>query len=109
MEDLDCHWVDAEREQLNQVYMSLLDLLAYRYVGSGDLDRAASCLRTILRYNPLLKNTHVLLMKIYARMGDRMAVMQQYQTLSRDLEQELGIKPSPKTRDLYYKLCSEEE
>ncbi len=109
MEDLDYPWVTVERERLNKMYLFLLDRLAHRYMESEELDSAATCLRTILRYNPLLEDTHALLMNIYARMGDRMAVMQQYQTLSRVLQQEMGLDPSPKTRELYYKLCSEEE
>ncbi len=107
MEDLDYHWVEAEREQLKQVYLTLLERLAHGYTERGDLDQAASCLRTVLSCNPLLEDTHVFLMKIYARMGDRMAVMQQYQNLSRVLEQELGINPALKTKEIYYRLCSE--
>ena len=109
MEDIDCQWVGAEREQMNQLYLFLLERLAHHYLENGEFDHAVTCLRTILRFNPLLENIHISLMKAYSRMGDRLAVMQQYQTLSRDLEEELGIKPGPKTRELYYELCSEEE
>ena len=109
MGNLDYPWISAERERLNQMYISLLDELVQHYVKSENFEQAASCLRTILQYNPLLEDTHAYLMQIYAWMGDRMAVMQQYQTLCEVLDQEMGIKPSSKTRQLYYQLCSEEE
>jgi len=107
MEEIDYYWVSAERERINQMYLNLMDRLAHLYFDNQEFERAASCLRTILQHNPLLENTHALLMRVYAGMGDRMAVMQQYNTLCRALEQEMGIDPSPKTRDLYYELCSE--
>jgi LuxR family transcriptional regulator, maltose regulon positive regulatory protein len=109
LEGLDYAWVLAEREQLSQVYLSVLDRLAHIYAGQGEWAGAATCLRAILRTNPLLEDAHAFLMTAYARMGDRLAVMQQYETLTHLLEQELGIDPSPKTRELYYRLCSEEE
>ena len=74
---------------------------------NGKLDLAATCLRSILYLNPLLEEMHVLLMKVYYRQGDRMALMQQYQTLCHILDQEMGLEPNPETRKLYYKLCSE--
>lgn len=109
LEGLDYEWVTAERERLFQVYLAALERLARLYVDSGDYSRAASHLRAILRANPLLEEIHALLMIAYARMGDRMAVVQQYETLSQVLERELGIDPSARTRELYYKLCSEED
>jgi two-component SAPR family response regulator len=109
MEGLDYPWVEADRERLNRLYQAALDRLAELYSKSGEYLRAASCLRTILRSNPLLEEIHSRLMTLYACMGDRMAVIQQYETLTQLLEDELGIDPSPATRELYYKLCSEEE
>ena len=75
----------------------------------GRYPQAVACLRSILKVNPLLEEAHALLMTAYARMGDRMAVLQQYETLTVVLEEELGIAPGAKTRDLYYKLCGESE
>ncbi|EEG78005.1 BTAD domain-containing putative transcriptional regulator [Dethiobacter alkaliphilus] len=109
LEGIDYDWVAAERERLNQLYLQVLDRLAHYYAAEGQYSRAASCLRAILRANPLLEEAHALLMQVYAGMGDRMAVLQQYETLTEVLEEELGVDPSPKTRELYYKLCSEEE
>ena len=109
MEGLDYDWVTAERERLNQLYLQVLDHLAHHYAHDRQYSRAASCLRAILRVNPLMEEAHALLMRVYAGMGDRMAVLQQYETLSQVLEEELGVDPSPKTRELYYKLCSDED
>ena len=107
MENLDYQWITEERERLNQIYLSLLEKLSYYYMKNDKLDQAATCLRSILHLNPLLEEMHVLLMKVYSRQGDRMAVMQQYQTLCKILDREMGLEPSPETRALYYRLCSE--
>lgn len=106
---LEYEWVYAERERLSQIYQSLLKRLAHAYLQSDQLNRAAACLRSLLQVNPLLEEAHALLMTVYARLGDRMAVLQQYETLSQVLEEELGIDPSAKTRELYYKLCSSQD
>ncbi len=108
LEGLDYPWIIAERERISQLYLSGLDHLSRLYLKGGEPGKAASCLRAILRANPLLEEAHALLMTAYARLGDRMAVIQQYDTLTQVLEQELGIDPSAKTRELYYKLCGEE-
>ena len=107
LENLDYQWITEERERLNQIYLSLLEKLSYYYMKNGELGWAATCLRAILHLNPLLEEMHVLLMKVYSRQGDRMALIQQYQTLCQILDQEMGLEPSPETRNLYYKLCSE--
>ncbi len=108
MESFDYPWIEAERERLNRLYLAALDRLAKIYSETGEHPRAVSCLRAVLRSNPLLEEIHARLMIEYARIGDRMAVMQQYETLTQVLEDELGIDPGPATRELYYRLCSEE-
>ncbi len=45
-------------------------------------------------------------MTAYARLGDLDAVKEQYRRMSRLLDDELGTTPSPKTRGLYYYLCT---
>ncbi|NLZ93010.1 MAG: tetratricopeptide repeat protein [Firmicutes bacterium] len=106
---LEYEWVYAERERLSQIYQSLLKRLAHAYLHTERLNQAAACLRSLLQVNPLLEEAHALLMTVYARLGDRMAVLQQYETLSQVLAEELGIDPSSKTRKLYYKLCSNQD
>jgi len=108
MEGIDYEWVYAERERLNRSYIAAMERLAQHFLDEGEYSRAAAYLRVVLRVNPLLEEVHCLLMTAYAKLGDRMAVMQQYETLIQILEKELGIDPSSKTRELYYKFCGEE-
>jgi len=108
LEDLDYPWVYAEREKLNRIYMDLLNQLSKVYLEGEELVKAAACLRTIIRLNPLLEESHASLMQVYARMGDRLSVIQQYETLVSVLDQELGVSPTASTRNLYYRLCSDE-
>ena len=107
LDGVDYDWVMAERERLRLAYLAILEDLANRLMDAGEYREAAGCLRAIVRINPLLEEIHAQLMLVYARMGDRMAVTQQYETLCRALNDELGVGPAPRTRDLYYHLCSE--
>ncbi len=109
LEDLDYPWVYAERERLSRMHLSLLNQLSQVYIEEEDLEKASACLRKIICLNPLLEESHVSLMQIYALMGDRLAVIQQYETLVSILDQELGVRPTTHTRDLYYRLCSNED
>lgn len=109
LEGLDYPWAYAERERLNRMYLNILNQLSKVYLEEECLEKAASCLRTIIRLNPLLEESHAILMQIYARMGDRLSVIQQYETLVSTLNRELGVSPTASTRNLYYRLCSDEE
>lgn len=74
--DLDYPWVSAEREKLSRRYLSLLGQLSRIYLEEEDMEMAAACLRAVIQQNPLLEEFHADLMRVYARMGDRLAVMQ---------------------------------
>lgn len=107
LENLDYDWAVMERGRLDVVYSENAGRLARKYLDSGEYSRAAMRLRILLQKNPLLEEVHCLLMRAYAGMGDRLAVMQQYETLKDVLDRELGVDPSPESRSLYYQLCGE--
>jgi two-component SAPR family response regulator len=109
LENLDYPWVLAERERLAVIFADFAGRLGRKYLEAREFARASSLLRLLLQRNPLLEEVHCLLMRAYAGMGDRLAVMQQYETLKEALDNELGVDPSPETRRLYYELCGEKK
>lgn len=109
MENLDYEWLSAERQRVEFLYMQAVERLARLYSQAGDHAQAAHCLRLLIHKNPLLEEVHCLLMSTYAAMGDRLAVIQQYETLKDVLDRELGVNPAAKTRALYYRLCGQQD
>jgi DNA-binding SARP family transcriptional activator len=46
-------------------------------------------------------------MKAHVNLGNRGAAKEQYETLRRLLERELGVEPGPETRKIYHELMSD--
>jgi len=102
--DIHATWVWAEREHLNQTYISTLFKLAKLYLGDDSLEKARGICQRALGYDSCLEEIHRLLMKIYSLSGDRAAIAQQYQSCKRTLKDELDISPSEETERLYLQL-----
>jgi predicted ATPase len=60
----------------------------------------------LLALDPLREGSHRLLMRLLARNGQLNAAMQQYEQCRAVLDEELGIAPSPPTRQLHQRLLS---
>ncbi|MCF6277580.1 MAG: tetratricopeptide repeat protein [Anaerolineales bacterium] len=105
LSDFHTIWVWPERERLNQAYISALLNLAELYFNTNSLEKAKCiCLRA-LKYDSCLENIHRLLMNIFSLLGDRAAIVRQYQLCRETLKEELGIEPSEETETLYLKLA----
>ena len=102
--DIHATWVWAEREHLNQTYISTLLKLARLYLGDDSLEKALEICQRALGHDSCLEEIHRLLMKIYSLSGDRAAIAQQYQSCKRTLKDELDISPSEETERLYLQL-----
>lgn len=103
----DWDWADTARQSYEDLYVSALEDLAQHYFQLGEYKMVELYLKTLLLTNPFLESAHQLLMKSYARMGNRVAIERQYVTLCRLLREELGVEPGIQTEDLYYELCGD--
>ena len=106
LSEVDALWVIPERERLGQVFDSALEELAQLYLDANHLDQCLAICQAALsqnRYNELIYQFE---MRAYAALGDRAAIVRQYQACKAVLKEGLGIQPSPETESLYLDLTA---
>ncbi len=102
--ELDYVWLLPDREYLKNLYFEAGLRLARYYLERKDYHRAISHLQLLAGLDSWSEKIHQLLMTAYAGLGNRSAVREQYQTLTLILKNELGLEPSPETREIYQRL-----
>ena len=108
LEDLYEDWTMVERERLTNAYVDMLDRLAAHYLEAGQLrESMRSCYRA-LEKDRCHEDSHRLLMRCYARLGQRGRALRQYRLCERVLGREYGTAPSPETRAMYRNLLADE-
>jgi len=60
--------------------------------------------RSVLHEDPLQERVHMAIMRIYAAQGRRDLVRRQYDKLSAQLLEDLGVAPMPQTTQEYHRL-----
>ncbi len=94
-------WVVDERERLRQTYLGVLERLIRRKEDQGDCTAALDFTRRLLQSDPLREEIHRHIMQLYVLKGDRAAAVHAYQECAALLQRELGVAPSPATRQVY--------
>jgi len=102
--DVDAEWADLERSRFQHQYHAALIRLAEVYLDDNQAAEALSICQTALKSDILMEEAYRLSMRAYAILEDGAAVARVFQTCSVILEDELGVKPSRETRNLYQKL-----
>ncbi|HEU5099276.1 MAG TPA: BTAD domain-containing putative transcriptional regulator [Roseiflexaceae bacterium] len=97
-------WVLLERERLRQTYLATLERLVVLLEQAGEHAVAIGYAQQLLRHDPLHETSYQHLMRLYALSGDRASAVRVYQTCAAVLERELGVEPSPATREAYERL-----
>ena len=104
LSEIDFTWVMSPREFLRQIHINMLLQISSIYYNQSNLDLALDYCQRALAEDNLLEDAHRLAMKIYAAMGNRAALVQQYQKCVEVLEKEINTKPSSKTLELFQNL-----
>ncbi len=104
LEDMGAIWVMTEREHLNQEYLSSLLSLSKIYLAKGQEQKAIQACQQMLIRDACYEDAYRLMMQIYASLGDRPAIVRQYQACKAALKNKWGILPSPKTEELFRQL-----
>ncbi|MCB0058441.1 MAG: AAA family ATPase, partial [Caldilineaceae bacterium] len=99
-------WLLAARERLAQQYATLLEQLVDLHEARRAYAEAIACAQRLLTHDPLHERTYRVLMRLHALTGDRAAALRVYHTCASMLVRELGVEPSPATRELYERLVS---
>lgn len=106
LQGVDATWVLPERQHLEQECLEALRQLAGLLHQGGERESALLVCRHALEINPLLEDFHRLAMRLQAELGNRLAVIWQYQACRLALHTELDILPSQETEALYKRLTA---
>lgn len=99
-------WVEEPRAYYQNIYFAALKELADYHHRAGEFDQSIAYCRMILNRDAYREDVHRQLMDSYTRVGNRAAVREQYDNLTKLLRDELGVDPLPETAAMYKKLVS---
>ncbi|MFO7681877.1 MAG: tetratricopeptide repeat protein [Chloroflexota bacterium] len=94
-------WLISIREDLQQTYQDALRQLAQLLADMDDMQTAVHYARLLQREDPLAETAVILLMQLYARLGDQTAVHRTYQNCTNALREELDAEPVLETQAAY--------
>lgn len=101
-------WVLRERERLRGLYLNGLQYIMRYFVARRQYELGIDYGQRLLGIDPLREDIHRSLMQLYANVGLRSQVMQQYERCCHFLLDELGVEPMIETRHLYTSLMNGE-
>ena len=104
----DAPWIEETRRQLTEIRLRALECYAAAGLGVGgtELVAAARASRQITRLAPLRESGYRYLMRALAAQGNLAEALDVYGQLSECLRDQLGVSPSPATRELYEALLA---
>ncbi|HVW42385.1 MAG TPA: AAA family ATPase [Amycolatopsis sp.] len=99
-------WVLDARTQLEAQCVELCDLLCAARTRTGDLPGAVATARFRVQLRPLEEAGYRTLMKLQADVGDRGGAVSTFHHCASILEQELGVAPDRRTREVIEQLLA---
>ena len=100
------NWVFSPREYLRQIYLNILLQVSMLYFNQSNYELALSYCHRAINEDNLLEDAYRQAMRIYAAMGNRAAMVHQYQRCVEILEKEVNASPSAQTHELYEYLLN---
>jgi DNA-binding SARP family transcriptional activator len=88
-------WVIIEREALRQLRLRALEALGERLLCAGRLGEALEAALAAVAGEPLRESAYRLLIKVQLAEGNAAEAMYQFDLFTRQLDQQLGLAPSP--------------
>ncbi|MFB8790872.1 MAG: BTAD domain-containing putative transcriptional regulator [Potamolinea sp.] len=105
----DDDWIVPQRERLRQTGIRVLEQLIQLLEAQCNYRCALKYAQQLLRIEPLSESTYCHVMRLHELSGDRATALRVYHQCMTLLQEELGIDPSPATKQLYERLLREEE
>jgi predicted ATPase/DNA-binding SARP family transcriptional activator/DNA-binding CsgD family transcriptional regulator len=97
-------WAQERREDLRQLYKTLLVELGVLYEERRDYRKGIQTLRSAVALEPTDEDVHADLMRLYALSGRRLEALRQYERLRRALTEELDTSPAGAGWRLYEQI-----
>jgi len=101
-------WVEEQRSYYREQYLHLLESLAVVAEKQDDWPRSLQLAQRILHVDQFREDIHCVLIRAHVKLGNRGAARDQFETLKRLLERELGVEPSRETKKIYMELLGQE-
>ena len=99
-------WVEEQRTYYREQYLYLLESLASMSQKKDEWAQSLQLAQRILHEDPFREDIHCLIMRAHVNLGNKAAAKEQFETLRRLLERELGVEPGAETRKLYQELMA---
>ncbi|HEY3368433.1 MAG TPA: BTAD domain-containing putative transcriptional regulator [Symbiobacteriaceae bacterium] len=93
-------WATADRERLREQYLDLVLRLGELMLAEGRFDETVERANRVLAADPIRETAYRLLMRAYARRGDRAVALRASHRCVEVLRRELGEEPMPETQEL---------
>jgi DNA-binding SARP family transcriptional activator len=97
-------WALLERERLACLQLDALFKLAQLEAAAGNWPQALRASRLLCQLEPLREDGHRLLMRAYAKTGNRALALRQFKICADVLTRDLAVDPMPETRALAAEL-----
>ncbi len=97
-------WCWAEREDLKEICLALLNKLADHYLKQDSFEESINYYRRALKVDPLRERSHRGLMRALWQAGRRDEALRQYQACQTILRRELDLEPLAETQRLYLRI-----
>lgn len=97
-------WVEEQRSYYREQHLRMLEALAAVAQKMQEWQRSLHLAQQILHVDPFREDIHCMSMRAHAALGNRIAVREQYENLSRLLRKELGVDPAADTQKVYQEL-----
>jgi DNA-binding SARP family transcriptional activator len=97
-------WCILERERLQSMYLAILDKLMEHCEFHQEYEMGAVYASQILQHDAAREQTYRRLMRLRYLAGDRTGALRYFQRCAKVLHQELGVKPSKRTEQLYQQI-----
>jgi len=104
LQNLYYDWLFPERRRLVQAYLGALSALAEHHFTHKRYTRSLELFERALRVDNLQEDVHCQALKVYAALGDRAGLLNQYQEMKNIFAKELDMEPLQSTTVLFKSL-----
>lgn len=97
-------WFERRRERLRNVLLRALEARAEVYLWNGEHPLALGAAEELVERHPFRESGYRLLMRAHAEAGNSAEALRVYERCRSLIVEELGVGPSPETRELHDRL-----
>jgi len=101
-------WCLFHRERLHNNYLVLLEKLMDYSELHREYDAGLAYGERLLNRDKVRERSHVRMMRLQYLAGDRAGAIRQFHRCAAALQEELGIRPSRRTVEVYERICAEQ-